>query len=213
MIWKTPDGNYLLQGAASPIPMEVKIVLRDGESVAAAAKYYLVSPAGHVLREFGAPTAYSFEEDLGISDIHCVVDRRLLSFHWIDRDARGPVVNERLELADLMACDPGGVPFEPAAVMDACDERLEAALKRNRREPFPLETLAAQLGTLSDALADVQRRVEERQVACEYNDDRFTLSGLVHAGRHLAAAARHTAAAGRLVAGKQLPQDIEVRGS
>ena len=213
MIWKTPDGNYLLQGVASPIPMEVKIVLRDGESVAAAAKYYLVSPAGRVLREFGAPSAYSFEEDLGISSIHCVVDRGLSSFHWIDRDMSGPVVNERLELADLMACDPGGVPFEPAAVMDACEERLEAASKRNRREPFPLETLAAQLGTLSDALADVQRRVEEQQVACEYNDDRLTLSGLVHAGRHLAAAARHTAAAGRLVAGKQFPQDIEVRRS
>jgi hypothetical protein len=52
MIWKTPDGNYLVQRDMHLIPMATTIRLPNGETISLATVYYLCSVTGKLNRKY-----------------------------------------------------------------------------------------------------------------------------------------------------------------
>ena len=123
MIWKTAEGNFLLQGGVELIPLSSSIHLPQGESIDASYKYYYVAPDGRVIKVYSEPLPYSIDDTQGICNIHLVVGSKLYAFHWIEHDVHEPVVKEAMILSDLEACDPGALPFDPEQVIKAYERR------------------------------------------------------------------------------------------
>ncbi len=121
-IWKTPEGDYLLQGALETLPLITRVELPSGEQIDQAAPYYHVSAAGHVQRVYSAPMAYSLDDTLGITNIHVVIDNSLYALHWISHDENAPVVKTQLVLAGLINSDMEALPFDPPSVIRLHDE-------------------------------------------------------------------------------------------
>ncbi len=128
--WSLPDGHYLLQGAAEPLPhrLPAGIRLPTGEVIHAAVPYYLVTPAGAVARTYPAPRAFSLEDTLYLTPIYAVIDGLLVQFLWEEQfggDAP-EVKGQGAALSGLTACPPGALPFDPAAVIAGRDGASDA---------------------------------------------------------------------------------------
>jgi hypothetical protein len=123
MIWKTPAGTYLLQGAVERIPLGMSICLPNGESLSSCAKFYEASSRGNVLQVFLGPMEYSLDDTLGISDIHHVLGTDLYAFHWIDHAMNEPIVKEEIVLSGLIPCDPKEIPFDVAHAIASYESR------------------------------------------------------------------------------------------
>ncbi len=121
-IWKTPEGDYLLQGALETLPLNTRVELPSGEPIDQAAPYYHVSAEGQVQRVYSAPIAYSLDDTLGITNVHVVIDDSLYALHWISYDENAPVVETQLLLAGLTDCGMETLPFDPPSVIRMYDE-------------------------------------------------------------------------------------------
>ncbi len=120
--WKTPEGDYLLQGALETLPLNTRVELPSGEQIDRAAAYYHVSAAGRVQRVYSAPIDYSLDDTLGIANIHVVIENSLYELHWISHDENAPVVKTRLVLAGLTDYDMEALPLDPPSVIRRYDE-------------------------------------------------------------------------------------------
>src|SRR5579864_6025173 len=97
MPWRTPDGDYLLEGPPARFPMHLqRLQLPGGEVLTGAPSFYLVTPHGHVTGVFGGePQASSIEDTMYITPIYAVTDRRLVQYMCVDMwDRNAPEVKE-----------------------------------------------------------------------------------------------------------------------
>lgn len=122
MLWKTPDGHYLVQGALEPIQLYTAIHLPNGEAIREAAPFYQLTPEGAVVRKYFGPIAYSLDDTLGVSDIHVVIGSELHSFHWIAHAWNEPVLDDELLLSGLAPCAPEDLPFDPTPAIAAYEK-------------------------------------------------------------------------------------------
>jgi hypothetical protein len=119
--WRSPDGNYLIQGAPVPWPISGigTVRLSDGRELDHATMYSVVEPSGRVTATYPAPRAYSLEDSLYLHDFYEVVDGQFCRLLWEQRyrgDAK--VLHESISiqaviLTDLVECGASELPFDP----------------------------------------------------------------------------------------------------
>jgi hypothetical protein len=114
MIWKTHDGNYLVQGVSEPVKdlLGQPIQRADGTPIAAGAAFALLTPTGELATRYSTPLAYSLDDEWGICNIHCVIANRLYSFHWTEYTwrERRVLLSEQVVLSGLATVTPAAVP-------------------------------------------------------------------------------------------------------
>ncbi|HEX8073156.1 MAG TPA: hypothetical protein VF546_24635 [Pyrinomonadaceae bacterium] len=131
MIWKTTEGNFLVERDMAPPPfVEGGFGLPGGERYYEAAQYYEITSAGEVVKKYSAPTSYGMEDDLCVSNIHRVVGDTFYDFQWVER-ADYSVEPRRTEDVRLRGLEPfeGRLPFDADAVI----ERYEQTRSTPRR--------------------------------------------------------------------------------
>ena len=81
-----PGGNLLVEARLAPIPYAMGGVgLPGGEVLREWGKYYEVTEAGELVREWKEPTHFSLEDELFVGDIYRVVDGALYRFTRIEQ--------------------------------------------------------------------------------------------------------------------------------
>ncbi len=119
MCWRLPDGQYLVAGAAEPLPVSWNMALPSGEVILSASKYYVVTPAGAVTRVYDAPWTSSVEDTLYVGPLHRVVGGQLTYCYWKDVYSHdGPeLMHCNVVLSDLVPCAKDEVPFDVTKVI------------------------------------------------------------------------------------------------
>lgn len=134
MIWLTPDGEYLVQGAAHPLPDWAAAARGPGGEPVRPARFHLVTPAGEVRREFRGPADFCLDDELVLAHVHAVSGDTLVSYRVTDHVRRGLEVESRVEVAGLRPARPGEAPPGLWAGIEAYDERERAEGERQRAE-------------------------------------------------------------------------------
>ncbi len=81
--WKTRVQTFLIQKNLARIPfVGGGVGLPNGESVFEAAEYYETTSSGNILKKYGAPIPFSLEDEMTVSNIHCVIGDTLYNFYW-----------------------------------------------------------------------------------------------------------------------------------
>lgn len=106
MHWKTSKGTFLLEKNRAPIPfISGGVGLANGERFDEAAEYEEVTPAGDILRTYGAPLPFSIEDEMTVSRIHLVIGTSLYKFYWSQQYRYEPRLEVELLLTDLQLCE------------------------------------------------------------------------------------------------------------
>jgi hypothetical protein len=107
-IWKTREGNLLLEGEVHPIYLAVSgqgIRLPNGAVIHEAAEYFEITASGALVTEFSGPWTSTLEDDLYVSGIHVVIENALYRFFYSMRGWREPTLEQKLCLRDLVPLD------------------------------------------------------------------------------------------------------------
>src|SRR5579859_1888100 len=123
MPWRTPRGDYLLEGPTASFPIHLESMqLPGGEVLTGAPTFYLATPEGRVTEVYGGePQAASVEDTMYVTPIYAVAGGRLVEYLWVDkwdRDAQ-EIKEQRCALSELTACAADALPFDPATVLAA----------------------------------------------------------------------------------------------
>ena len=161
MIWLTPDGEYLVQGAGSLLPDWAGVVRDLNGELVRPAKFYLVTSAGEVSRAFSEPLESSVDDEAGLSNIHAVSGDSLVSYFVIEHLWLGRRIVSQVEVAGLTPVQSERAPSGLSGVISAYEAR-EQAERQRRREIDALEwqALREALDRLRAAIEDEAGRLE-----------------------------------------------------
>jgi hypothetical protein len=101
MIWKTPDGKYLVQSKAHPLTYIREVQTRNG-NITESYEYYLLDEQGNVLKTFGKSYFYSESDYATISSIHVVINDVLYDYFYEETD-RSAGVKEEVKIEELQS--------------------------------------------------------------------------------------------------------------
>ena len=107
-LWRTLDGNYLIEGAREGLPPEIELP----NSIQSAFKYYLVTPMANIVEIYSHPISYAIDDVQGFSNIHNVIGSSLYKFHWKDHYYHGVTVDMVTILSGLQQVTPDQLPFD-----------------------------------------------------------------------------------------------------
>lgn len=125
MIWKTTKNTYLIEKDMARVPF-----LYGGygfeesaERFEDSAVYYEISASGQIVRKYGAPEAFSLEDEMYNSKIHRVVGDSLYEFFVTQLYIRNLPTTRRAELimSGLERCE-NPLPFDADAVIEAYEK-------------------------------------------------------------------------------------------
>jgi hypothetical protein len=100
MIWKTPDGKYLVQGKAHPITYIKEIQTCNG-NITESYEYHLVDEQGKVLKHFDKSYFYSESDYATVSNIHIVTNHVLYSYYYKEIYGRRAEIEEEVKIEGL----------------------------------------------------------------------------------------------------------------
>jgi hypothetical protein len=107
-MWKTREGNLLLEGEVHPIYLAVSgqgVRLPNGAVIHEAAEYFEITESGALVTKFSGPWTSTLEDDLYVSGIHVVIENALYRFFYNQRGWREPTLEQKL-------CLPGLIPLD-----------------------------------------------------------------------------------------------------
>jgi hypothetical protein len=83
MNWKTNKGSFLIQKNKVLIPfVSGGVGLAGGERFDEAFEYDEITSSGGVIKKYGGPVPFSFEDEMTVSGIHLVIGDALYEFRW-----------------------------------------------------------------------------------------------------------------------------------
>jgi hypothetical protein len=124
-VWRTQTGDYLIEGRVGYFSRDSgvtksllhgaqnKVLDSAGASIVPAA-FSRVSKTGEPLEIFVQPTAYSIEDEQGLTNIHAVVGDSLYAYHYREIDGREEV-KSAVKLTRLVLVEDAQVPIEVLA--------------------------------------------------------------------------------------------------
>ena len=128
MIWRTPEGHFLIRGKPRVIPINEGLRLPNGETIHEAAPFHEISAAGEFIREYRAPSIHSVKDELCVVNIHSVFGTSLVDYYWAQKFERDAQVTEQILLRDLQPYE-GSLPVDlrNAVYNELLDRRFNSA--------------------------------------------------------------------------------------
>ncbi len=120
MLWKTREGNFLIEGRQFPIHLSGSgygVKLRDGREITTAAEYFEVSESGRLVKTFSRPNTTTLEDDLFVQNIYIVVGSELVRF-FVTENAQNTSVNPAQIIRGLVAIGDYEFPFDAKTFTD-----------------------------------------------------------------------------------------------
>ena len=115
MVWKTPEGTFLIQRKMARIPFIYGGVgLKDGERFHESGEYYEISSSGKVINRYGEPLPFSTEDEMTVSNIHLVIGDALYRFYWSQLYGHEARLEVEMLLRNLQVYN-GQLPFDPGS--------------------------------------------------------------------------------------------------
>ena len=113
MVWKTPEGNFLIQRNMNVIPfINGGVGLENGERFRESAEYYEIASSGKVVTRYGEPLPFSIEDEMTVSNIHLVIGDALYKFYWSQLYGHEARIQVEMRLRNLQVYN-GQLPFDP----------------------------------------------------------------------------------------------------
>lgn len=120
MAWRTPQGDWLIEGRSHPIQLGLavsRVHLPDGRLVRASSEFLRCDDDGALLQHYRGPVTSTVDDDLYVFDIHVVIDGRLLRCTWIENYRDGDELRSVVRLEGLQEVADDALPFAAGSVI------------------------------------------------------------------------------------------------
>lgn len=122
MRWRTPQGDWLVEGRRFPIQLAMaanRVRLPDGTLTRQSCEFFLIDPGGCVREYFRGPLTSTVYAELYAFDVHVVIGAALHRCTWVEHWRDGDRLHDSLKLEGLRPAGAESPPFDAAAVMQA----------------------------------------------------------------------------------------------
>lgn len=113
MIWRTFDGDWLVQGRSHRIQLSLsrnRVLLPDGSQIRDACEYFRIGPDGSLLQHYRGPQTSTVDDELYVFDIHVVIGDTLHRCSWIEHFRDGDELRDRVCLTGLAPASLDSLP-------------------------------------------------------------------------------------------------------